>query len=319
MRSHLPGLILATAATLATATVVAMPAAAQQTNREQQLNRRVERLEQELRAVQRRVFPGGNVEPEISSAAPDPAQPGLPATSPVADLNARVDALERQLASLTGQAEANENRIRQAEEALRGLREATNARLDALERTAAPDAAGGPAEPSQPVRAGPLLTTNVPQPSTNVVATTPPAPSSSATTPSPTGRGVDEAEEAYNAGFRLWEQKRYGEAQQALDAMARTYPRHRLASWARDLQGRAYLDEGKPATAARIFLANYSDNPRGERAADSLFFLGQSLARLNKAADACKAYDELQDVYGQTMRDYIKQRLPAARTESRCQ
>lgn len=317
MRSHLPGLILATTAILATTPIVAVPAAAQQTSREQQLNRRVERLEQELRAVQRRVFPGGNVEPEISSVVPDAAQPGLPATSPVADLNARVDALERQLASLTGQAEANENRIRQAEESLRGLREATNARLDVLERAGAPGA-GGSAESAQPVRSGPILSTNVPAPGTNVVVT-PPAASSSTATPSPTGQGVDEAEEAYNAGFRLWEQKRYVEAQQALSAMARTYPRHRLASWARNLEGRAYLDEGKPATAARIFLANYSDNPRGERAADSLFFLGQSLARLNKAADACKAYDELQDVYGQTMRDYIKQRLPAARSQSRCQ
>jgi len=318
MRSHLPGLILATTAILATAPIVAVPAAAQQTSREQQLNRRVERLEQELRAVQRRVFPGGNVEPEISSVVPDSAQPGLPATSPVADLNARVDALERQLASLTGQAEANENRIRQAEESLRGLREATNARLDALERAGAPGT-GGSADSPQPVRSGPILTTNVPSAGTNVVATTPPAPSPSAAASSPTGQGVDAAEEAYNAGFRLWEQKRYVEAQQALNAMARAYPRHRLASWARNLEGRAYLDEGKPATAARIFLANYSDNPRGERAADSLFFLGQSLARLNKAADACKAYDELQDVYGQTMRDYIKQRLPAARSQSRCQ
>lgn len=318
MRSHLVGLILAATATLAATTIVALPATAQQPSREQQLNRRVERLEQELRAVQRRVFPGGNVEPEISSAAPDAAQPGIPATSPVADLNARVDSLERQLATLTGQAEANENRIRQAEETLRGLREATNARLDALERAGAPEPAAGAAELPQPVRSSPILTTNVPPPSTNVVATRPPIASPPAATPSPAERGVDEAEEAYNEGFRLWERKSYGAAQQALEAMARTYPRHRLASWARNLQGRAYLDEGKPATAARIFLANYQENPRGERAADSLFFLGQALARLEKAADACKAYDELQDVYGQTMRDYIKQRLPAARTESRC-
>jgi TolA-binding protein len=128
----------------------------------------------------------------------------------------------------------------------------------------------------------------------------------------------DDAEEAYNDGFHLWEQRRYAEAQRALEAMARNHPRHRLASWAKNLAGRAYLDEGKPATAARMFLANYQDNPRGERAADSLFFLGQSLAKLNKPADACKAYDELQDVYGSTMRDWLKQRLPAARSESNC-
>src|SRR5688500_15576863 len=130
MRFHLLGLILLAG--------VAMPAAAQQSD---QVGRRLERLEQELRAVQRRVFPGGNVEPEISTAQPQGAQPGIPATSPVADLAARLDALERQLATLTGQAEANENRIRQVEQALSGLRESVDARLDALERAAAPEPA----------------------------------------------------------------------------------------------------------------------------------------------------------------------------------
>lgn len=295
MRFHLLGLILLAGA--------AMPAAAQQAD---QTNRRIERLEQELRAVQRRVFPGGNVEPEISTALPQGAQSGLPATSPVADLVARVDALERQLATLTGQAEANENRIRQVEQALSGLRESVDARLDALERAAAP-------EPAAPAATG---TTRLP---TRLPAAEPATTTPARTTASTAARsGVDEAEEAYNAGFRLWEQKRYADAQQALEAMARKYPQHRLASWARNLAGRAYLDEGKPATAARTFLANYTDNPRGERAADSLFFLGQALFKLNKPVDACKAYDELQDVYGQTMRAYLKERLPAARSQARC-
>ena len=300
MRFHLLGLILLAGA--------ARPAPAQQPDR---LDRRVERLEQELRAVQRRVFPGGNVEPEISSAQPQTAQPGMPATSPVADLTARVDALERQLADLTGQAEANENRIRLVEQGMNGLRESVDARLDALERAAAPQPAA-PAAATGTTR----LPTRLTDTPTTTAATTSPPPRPTASTAS--GSGVDAAEEAYNAGFRLWEQKRYAEAQQALEAMAKKYPQHRLASWARNRAGRAYLDEGKPATAARAFLANYTDKPRGERAADSLFFLGQSLFKLNKPADACKAYDELQDVYGQTMRDYIKQRLPAARTQAKC-
>ena len=56
----------------------------------------------------------------------------------------------------------------------------------------------------------------------------------------------------------------------------------------------------------------------GERAADSLYFLGQALVALKKPADACKAYDELQDVYGEGVRDYLRQRLPAARTAAKC-
>jgi TolA-binding protein len=273
----------------------AVPAAAQQADR---LDRRVDRLEQEMRAVQRRVFPGANVPyvgPEITPSTPQAEQHGVPSGSAVSDLTARVDALESQLASLTGQVEQNANRLRQLETAFSTLRQSTDARLDVLEKPVVQPVAEAP-EPQGGTR-----------PST-------PAP---AATPAETS-AVDEAESAYNAGFRLWEQKRFAEAQKALEAVSKKWPRHRLASWASNLAGRAYLDDGKPAAAAKVFLANYQDNPKGERAADSLFFLGQALVALGKPADACKAYDELQDVYGETMRDFLKQRLPRARTESKC-
>jgi TolA-binding protein len=85
----------------------------------------------------------------------------------------------------------------------------------------------------------------------------------------------------------------------------------------RNLQGRAYLDDNKPATAARVLLANYQDNPRGERAADSLFYLGQALTRLNRRTEACRVYGELAQVYP-NMRDFLRTRLPEARTAARC-
>lgn len=271
----------------------AVPAAAQQADR---LDRRVDRLEQEMRAVQRRVFPGANVPivgPEIAPSTPQAEQHGVPSGSAVSDLTARVDALESQLATLTGQVEQNANRLRQLETAFNTLRQSTDARLDVLEKPA------------------PVEATPAPEPQASNRTTTP-AP---ATTPA---AGGDDAEAAYNAGYRLWEQKRYAEAQKALEAVAKKWPRHRLASWASNLAGRAYLDDGKPAAAAKVFLANYQDNPKGERAADSLFFLGQALVALGKPSDACKAYDELQDVYGDTIRDFLKQRLPRARSESKC-
>ena len=72
MRIHLSGLIL-----LAGLSAPA-PAQAQQP---QSVERRVDRLEQQLRAVQRRVFPNGNVQPEIGD---QPAPPGPAATRPAA-------------------------------------------------------------------------------------------------------------------------------------------------------------------------------------------------------------------------------------------
>jgi len=299
MRSHLLGLILLAGA--------AVPAAAQQAGQQpDRIDRRVEKLEQELRAVQRRVFPGGNVEPEISSAA-QPGQPaGLPASSAVADLNARLDAIEAQLAALTGRAETSDNRLRLVEEGLTRLRTETASRLDAVARP--------PAAVIQSAPAPATIAPSRPDTSLSRAVTAAAAPVSVAR-PAASEAG---AEEAYNVGFRLWDRKRYGEAQRALEEVGRRYPRSKWASWANNLAGRAYLDEGKPATAARMFLANYQGNPRGERAADSLFYLGQALMTLNKPADACKAYDELQDVYGNTMREFLKQSLPAARREAHC-
>ena len=294
MRFHLVGMMLLAS--------VAAPAAAQ---RNETPEKRIERLEQQLRAVQRKVFPGGaEVAPEIEPRSGPALEAGVPASSAVADLTARVDSLEAQLRELTGQVEQNSNRLRQMENAIAQLRDSTGTRLDALERagTAAAEPVRPSASTTQPSR------TAAPAGTSDAAATRPEAASS----------GEGDAEQAYNAGFRLWEAKRYADAQQALEAVAKRYPKSKWASWAANLAGRAYLDAGKPATAAKTFLANYQGNPKGERAADSLYFLGQALVTLKKPADACKAYDELQDVYGGTMRDWLKQRLPEARRQAKC-
>jgi TolA-binding protein len=295
MRFHLVAMLAMASA--------AVPAAAQ---RSETPERRIERLEQQLRAVQRRVFPNGaEIAPEIDRTQPAGVQPGVPASSAVADLTARIDSIEAQLRELTGQVEQNGNRLRQAEDALNRLRDSSGARLDALERSGVPAA-----EPSRP-----STSSSTPRPKP-VPAEAEAEDEEPAKPVSASGEAA--AEEAYNAGFRLWEAKRYTEAQKALEAAAKRYPKSKWASWANNLAGRAYLDAGKPATAAKTFLANYQSNPKGERAADSLYFLGQALVSLDKPADACKAYDELQDVYGANMRDWVKQRLPAARTQAKC-
>jgi len=274
---------------LALILIAGMPASAP-AQRTDSVERRVDRLEQELRAVQRRVFPGGRaqfVEPEIAREE-QAARPGVSGDA-LASLAARVDALEAQLRTLTGQVEEQGFRTRQLEDQIAQIRTDLGARLDRLEQP--PRAA----QPSPPAAETPA-------------AADPPAADA------PAG---DPAEAAYNAGYRLWNAGRHAEAQQALNAVATRHPNSRWASWARNLEGRAYLDDDKPATAARIFLANYQDNPRGERAADSLYFLGQALTRLNRRPEACRVYDELQEVYP-NMRDFIRQRLPQARTDARC-
>ncbi|WP_444855204.1 YbgF trimerization domain-containing protein [Sphingosinicella sp.] len=266
-------------------------------------DRRIDRLEQEMRAVQRRVFPDGrtqSVDPEIDPARPDPSGPGASGDA-VGNLIERIDGLEVQLRALTAQVEEQGNRNRELEREIGRLRTELGGRIERLEQQTG--AAAGP-----PERTGPPPTR--PSPRETPPVTEPVQP------PAETGAG-DPAEEAYNAGFRLWEARRYGEAQTTLEAAATRHAGSRWVSWMRNLAGRAHLDDGRPATAARIFLANYQENPRGERAADSLYFLGQSLTRLDRRAEACRVYDELAQVYP-NMREFIRTRLPQARTDARC-
>jgi TolA-binding protein len=231
------------------------------------------------------------VQPEIRTGGAPVGYSGVPASSAIADLTARMDAMESQLARLTGQVEEANYRVRQLETEIAALR-------------AAP-----PAPTAQPQQQDDPETTE-PEPKTDAPRPRQPA----AEEPIATG---DPGEDAYLAGFRLWEAKQYADAQKALEAAAKKYPKHRRASYALNLAGRAYLDEGKPATAAKVLLSSYQAHPKGERAADSLYFLGQALMELKKPAEACKVYDELQTAYPD-MRDWLKQRLPEARKTAKC-
>ena len=67
-----------------------------------------------------------------------------------------------------------------------------------------------------------------------------------------------------------------------------------------------------------MLLANYRRDPKGERAQDSLFYLGQSLVKLGQPSQACKAYKELEEVYGSSLRSPLKASLPNAKAEAKC-
>ena len=311
---------LAMIAALFLSGAAALPAAAQQAN--PALGGRVDRLEKEMRAVQRKVFPGANpqyFEPEIAPAAPSAAPAGTPATSPLADLSARVDTLEQELSRMTGQVEQNSFKLRQLEDMLNKFKGDAEFRLNTLEghpQTAAP-APGPGASIAPPVSApGPAgAPFPPPRPAPPVAAAPTPAP---APAPAPVATTGDPAEDAYMAGYRLWEAKKYAEAAATLKAVVAKYPNHKRASYAQNLIGRAYLDDGKPAMAAEAFYANYQKMPRGDRAPDSLYYLGQSLMQLKKPAEACKVYEELQDVYGAKITEPLKSRVAEGKAAAKC-
>lgn len=297
---------------LAPLLAVASPALAQSAP----VDVRVDRLEKEMRAVQRKVFPAGTpIEAEITRPVTPSVTPGTPSSAPIADLTARVGALESQLASITGQVEENSFKLKQLQEAFNRYKADTDSRLS-------PTVDAPPSV--RPTTSTP--TTSTPAPTTANRPTTPkpvPAPVASdarkaavaAIERPDTG---DAPMDAYSYGYRLWDAKFYPEAQAQLKATVDKYGTSTVASRAQNLLGRAYLDEGKPALASVAFYENYQKRPRGDRAADSLTYLGDALIQLKKPADACKVYAELEQVYGASLSNSLRGMMDKGRVTAKC-
>ena len=238
---------------------LAAPAAAQSDDA------RLRKIEAEVRALQRAVFPNGDgrfFTPEVVTPNGQPAQrpAGTPSETAVTDILARLDALESQLARLTARSEENANAIAEIQERL--------AEFEARPAASPPVAA---AQPS-------------PERVAAVKAIEKPA-------------SGDAGEDEYTYGFRLWEAKFFPEAQQQLKLFVDKYPRHERISFGRNLLGRAYLDGGDARTAATYFFDNYTKDPNGARAPDSLLYLAEAMISLNDTARACRALAEFGEKY----------------------
>ena len=264
---------------------------------------RIERLEKQVRQVQKQVFPKGQPA-DTAGFSDDPAA----TQDTVNGLTGRLDAIERQLSDIVRQSEENGNRVTVMETELARLRADQDRRIRALET--APPATEEPASSEE----GDSAEAPPPAPRPKIekrdaeLATAEPVP----------GAAADPAEAAYDEGFQLWNSGKYDQAIKSLQAFTKKYPDHRRTSWAYNLTGRALLDKGQPRAAAEALLANYRRDPKGERAQDSLFYLGQALVKLGQPSQACKAYEELEHVYSSSLRSPLKAALPGAKASAKC-
>lgn len=298
----------------ACAAIALVPASSALAQRQQPTpEQRIDRLERQIQEMQRRVYPKGKPA-DTAGFSDDPAA----TQSSVMGLDQRLDALEHQMADMLRQTEENSNRLRSMESGLGQLRTDENQRFQALEQRVS-DAAVAP--PTVAADTGPAAGAVIPKarPRPSQVPKT--AEASRAVTPGDEGAAVavtDAGEDAYKEGFRLWQAGKYDEAISTLKSFVSTYPRHHRVSFANNLIGRALLDKGDARAAASALLANYRTNPGGERAPDSLFYLGQALTKLGQTGQACKAYGELDAVYGAKIRPDLKKLETDAKTEANC-
>ena len=284
---------------------------------------RIKKLEAEVSALQRKVFPGGSgryFEPEITSPAQTRSVTPAPTTSALTDVLARLDALETQLQRLTAQYEESGNAMRLLQ-----------ARVETLEGRSppalAPATGTGPATGALPI--GTASSSSPPPAATTTSVTTTTTTTRPATgQPSPERVAAvqkilkpqtgDAGDDEYSYGFRLWEAGFFPEAQQQLTLFVERYPTHSRASFGRNLLGRAYLDNGKPAEAAPWFLRNYQDDKTGARAGDSLLYLAEAMIALKDTKRACIALAEFGETYPALATGRLRTQYEANRAKVTC-
>ncbi len=284
-------------ALLATAT----PALPQDGNDEARLRR----LEAEVRALQRKVFPGGDgrfFEPEISAQPNVNSTVTTPSTSAVTDILARLDALEAQLQRQTALNEENGNAIRLLTQRIETLENAGAAPAVTTSATPSPTAASGGASRAVPAAkpAGPsaerlAAVQAIAKPQTD-----------------------DAGDDEYSYGFRLWDAGFYPEAQQQLTMFVEQHPSHWRTTYGRNLLGRAYLDDGKAKEAAPWFLKNYQEDKTGARAGDSLLYLAEAMVALDDTRRACIALAEFSETYPALAAGRLQSQYEAARGKVNC-
>ena len=267
---------------------------------------RLRRIEAELRAVQRKVFPDGAGRVFAPEIAPPMTTPGAfagPSSTTVTDMLSRIDTIEAQLKRLTAQSEENQNRLGKLD-----------ARLAALETqpSAAPVAAAGP-EPDKPAGVTPPKTRPAP-----VATAKPSADRIAAVKAIVMPQTGDAGEDDYLYGYELWNAKFYPEAEQQLQKFVESHPGHKRLSFGRNLLGRAFLDDGKPGTAAQWFVQNYQADKKGERAPDSLLYLAVAMTRLKETKRACVALTELKTNFPDVVAGRLKGDYARTRTASGC-
>jgi TolA-binding protein len=273
---------------------------------------RIDRLEKQVQQVQRQVFPKGKPA-DTAGFADDPAA----TQSSVMSLDQRLDALEKQMSDLVRQSEENGNHLRTLENGIGQLKNDEDRRITAIEQHLADAAAAPPAAtpdivpppaatPTRPRASGGRATSGATPPPTTEVATAGPIPAS------------DPGEDAYTEGFHEWEAGQYDQAIANLKAFVAAYPRHRRVSYANNLIGRSLMSKGQTRDAAAVFLSNYRGNPGGERAADSLYYLGMATIQLGQPQQACRVYEEFDAIYGTKARADLRKQVSDARAQAQC-
>jgi TolA-binding protein len=292
----------------------------------QRTDRRLNRLEGEMRAVQRKVFPGGAsmVAPEIVPPAASAADgSGAGASNPLVDMTRRVGEMEQQLRTLTAmkrtrgdveyrltQLEGGETAGAEGAAAVGALGAAAIApETPAGSATIVTPAAASAPPPPPPPPAPPAATQPGARPGAMVpaVGTAPVAAAAVAPAPEPEieqGPAVakgDSAADDWKAGYIYALNKDWPLTEAHMRSFTANWPDSFRMAQAYYWLGRSYAEREQHAQAADAYLKVYNDYPKAGRAPDALIGLAGALLGIENPTQACRVLGELQSVYPDKM------------------
>ena len=312
----------------------------------------IDRLERQLRALERTVYRGA---PQPAGAADTTSTTGgSPPPAAVSQLQLKTSQLEEQMRGLTGQIEEMGFKINQISARLDRLVADVDFRLRALEGgdgqtnvlsgTTTPPVTppSGPPVPPRPAPGPGEVVINqegAPGPS-QVFGTLTESqieaaginPSSEAAGSSAVQAGTQQAvastgdasglppgspEDRYNYARGFLMRRDFEGAEQALRAFVDTYPENELAGNAQYWLGETYYVRNDFGTAARTFADGFQRYPDSSKAPDNLLKLGMSLAALERTEDACITLQKLSSEYPQAAAN-IKRRAEDERSRLKC-
>ncbi len=271
------------------------------------------RLERQIRALERAVYRGETPPPttESTGTALDPA------VRNTSQFQIRLDQFEEEVRALTGQIERMGFDLRQLSSRFDKLVADVDFRLRTLEQGGIPPANGEAAE--APLAAADAVPVGVPPESSRPagvvgqltesqlraagvqpgaeelgqLAVVPPAEPAATAVTLPAGP----VEEQYNYAFNLLMQRDFDSAEIALGAFVDANPDSQLAGNAQYWLGETFYVRDDFIRAAQTFAEGYQTYPDSAKAPDNLLKLGLSLANLERTEDACLTLSKLRAEY----------------------
>ncbi len=248
----------------------------------QSTQKRLENIEKQLKAVQRKVFKSGS---KLFKEEPL-AEPEAGGSVRLADIDARLSQLESQLRQLTGRIEEGNYQTNKIKQQLEVMARDYEFRLNELEKSGS---------------AGSNIIKPEVTPDTTVEDILP----------------AGSQEQQYSYAQKLVTKGQYAKAEGALAEFLKRYPEADLAGNAQYWLGQTYYVRKMYTKATRAFLEGYNNYPQSPKSPAFLLKIGMSLNAMGEKKDACDAYRELASRFPDSMES--KNKRPPEEKRASCQ